>query len=100
MPSLTGVTSSGLKTADASILARPGYLHTIMVDPPSSGVATLTIYDSENSSVSGKTELAYIEIPAGVASDPIHFTTPLNANRGIYGVLTGTAAGYIVHFSI
>jgi hypothetical protein len=91
-------TSTGLKTADYQIYAGPGSLNTIFVDPPSVGVATLTIYDSANSAVSGKTELVYIEIPAGVTSDAAHLTLPVAFNFGAYAVLTGTGAGFIAHF--
>lgn len=103
MPSLQGVTSSGNKTADAQICStgRECFLHTVFLDPPSSGTATLTIYDSENSTVSGKNILAYVEVAStATGSEVYHLTTPVNANKGIYAVFTGTGSSYQVHYSI
>ncbi len=100
MSSLQGVTSSGLKTSDTTICTRECYLHTIVLDPPSSGVATLTVYDSANSTTSGKNILWKMEVSAGTSSDPQHFTTPVNANQGIHCVFTGTDSGFIIHYSI
>lgn len=103
MATMHGVTSSGSKTADAQICStgRECFLHTIFLDPPSAGTATLTIYDSENSTVSGKNVLAYVEsFSTDDSSQVYHLTTPVNTNKGIYAVFTGTGATYQVHFSI
>lgn len=94
---MTVATSSGEKSADAQISTLPGFLLGVDLQPPASGAATLVIYDSENSTTSGKTVLFECTVPTGVAS--INFQE-LNivANRGIYADLTGTTT-YVVRFA-
>lgn len=95
-----GVTSSGLKIADAQISTLRSMLHTLIVNPTSAGVGTVTVYDSENSSVSGKLELMKIVINSTDQSNTAHLTEPVNANRGIYIVATGTDISYIAHYTL
>lgn len=95
--------SSGRISDDQQIATRPCMLHGIIVDPPSTGTVSLTVYDSENSSVSGKKVLVYFEQLAGINSVPVNHPAPLVANRGIYCVFSGidkANAGYIVYFSL
>jgi hypothetical protein len=91
-------TSSGVKTASSQILSARGGLCGVDTTAPSSGSSVLTIYDSENSTTSGKLVLAEMHLDAGLASLNHEYVVPVGANRGIYCVLTSTGAGttYVV----
>lgn len=93
-------TSSGEKTDDAVICARPGYLHGFELLPPSAGTVTLKIYDSENSTVSGKTVLAQAKVAAGQNSVYCAFLVPRVANRGIFAEVDVTTSSYTVAYSL
>jgi hypothetical protein len=97
----TPATSSGLKTTSAQITTLPSYLEAVLIDPPTSGITTLTIYDSENSDTTGKLVLAFFEKYAGESSDIQPFK-PVIANRGIYCVLSAplNTSSFIVHYSL
>lgn len=90
-------TSSGLQTADAAITAEPGYFCGITVTPAAADT-TVIIYDSENSTTSGKTVLDKILVKASSSSMHVHYDQPITANRGIYATLTGAGAEYTVHY--
>lgn len=95
--------SSGRKQADAQIATMPCRVHGIIVDPPSTGIVTLTVYDSEDSNTSGKRVLLYFEQLAGIGSVPVNHPAPIVANRGIYCTFSGVDianAGYIVYYSL
>lgn len=94
--------SSGLKTTSAQIVAIPGSLMGFDVMAASSGQNFFTIYDSEDSNVSGKTVLALIEADAGMVSINHEFFAPVGVNRGIYVAVSGTGTGYsyIVRFGV
>lgn len=92
-------TSSGLHGASAQVYAMPAMLHMATIDPPTTGVATFTIYDSADNNISGKTVLLYVEQMAGINSVPYASPVPIVANYGLYCVLTGVDAGYILHYS-
>lgn len=88
-------TSSGLKTASAVIAAFPASLATVSITGAS---GTVIIYDSEDTTTSGRTVLA--KIVTGATTDPtvIHtFDTPISANRGLYATLAG-GTDFIVTF--
>lgn len=95
-------TSSGLKTTSTQISTQPGSLSGVDVRSPTSGVSYLTLYDSENSSTSGKLVLAVVEADAGMVSVNHEFFIPVAVNRGIYAELSGSGvdAQYIVRFSL
>ncbi len=89
------VNSSGRKTANAQIAVLRSFLTGIDLKAPASGSANLTIYDSNNSTLTNKTILSEIQVDAGLASCNHEFSNPIQANQGIYAVLTdasGTSA--------
>ena len=88
--------SSGLLTADALVEANPCLLHTVTLVPAAAD-STLTIYDNNAAAAAG-TVLAKIFVLATTASQTIHFTIPVRANKGLYADVAGAAAGYIIHF--
>lgn len=94
-------TPSGLKTGDQLIFAGPGSLHGIDVIAPTSSVNYVTVYDSEDSTVSGKLEVAFVEADAGMVSVNHEFFTPVVCNRGCYIKITGngTDCRYIIRFA-
>lgn len=95
-------TPSGLKSGNQAILVNPGSLHGIDVIAPTAGKNYLTFYDSADSNVSGKIELAFVEADAGMVSINHEFFTPVVVNKGIYVVVTGSGSDcqYIVRYAI
>lgn len=96
-------TSSGVKNADAQILSLPGNIMGIDIIPPDSGQAIVQVYDSENSSTSGKLLLAECHVDAGMPTLNHEWLRPIIANRGVYCVLTqtgGANAGYIIRYGL
>jgi len=94
-----GLTSSGLLSADAQIISMPGQLFTAQLLGDGTNAATLTIYDSENSTTSGKLVLAKITLDAGlVQAEHLVLEHSLVANRGIYCDVSGTGAEYIIGY--
>lgn len=94
-------TSSGQKTTSVQVTTIPAMVSAVLVDPPSTGITTLTIYDSENSTTGGKLVLAYIEKYAGESSNQV-LMPPVIANRGIYCDFSNSAgsSSYIVYFTL
>ncbi len=95
-------TPSGLKTASAQISTMSGSLMGFDVQCPSSGYNIFTVYDSENSTTSGKTIIAVIEGDAGMVGINHEFFAPVAVNRGIYVSVSGTGTdySYIVRYSL
>lgn len=94
--------SSGSKTADAAITTQPSILCGIDMITPTTGTATLVIYDSANSSVSGKLILAEMEVDAGMPSCNHEYMAAVVAQNGLYAVLTdaSVSASYIIRFAL
>lgn len=91
------VSSSGEKSATAQITNTGGFLHGLELNPPSSGLATLKVYDS---ATAGTTKLiTTATTAAGLSSIYIEFPGPRACNSGIYAVLTGTTT-YSIGFSL
>lgn len=69
---------------------------------PDTGRTFLTVYDSENSDISGKLVLAELEADAGMVSINHEFFAPVAVNRGIYVDVSGTGVNYayIVRFAL
>lgn len=86
-------TSSGVKTASSQISTNPGALIGIDATPPEDCNTVIKIWDSENSTTSGKTVLAEIHLDAGHLSINHEYFVPVAVNRGIYAELTTTASG-------
>lgn len=96
-----GITSSGLKVADAQITSMDSQLFNVQLLGDGTNAATLTIYDSENSSISGKLVLAKLSLDAGlVQAETLNSEHGIVANRGIYCDVSGTGAEYIVHYCL
>jgi hypothetical protein len=95
-------TSSGLKTAAGQISAQPGSLMGFDAKSPTTGYNIFTIYDSEDSNVSGKLVIAIVESDAGMVAVNHEFFCPVNINRGIYVAVSGTGTdySYIVRFAL
>lgn len=95
-------TSSGLKTASAQITSGPGALIGIDATPPDTGMTTITIYDSENSTTSGKLVIAEIHLDAGHISVNHEYTIPIAVNRGIYCTYSssGSNGTYICRYML
>lgn len=96
-------TSSGKKTLSSQISVLPGALVGIDLTPPTSGRATLTLWDSENTSTSGKLVLVEVILDAGLQSVNHEFSIPVLVNRGLYAELTystGSGSTFIVRYTI
>lgn len=95
-------TSSGLKVAPAQISTMPGALCGVDVKCPSSGLNTVTIYDSGNDTLAGKQVLALLEADAGMVSVNHEFFVPVAVNYGVYVDVTGSGTDYryIVRFTL
>lgn len=94
-------TSSGELSASAQIMVMGGYLHGFELNPPVSGISTLKVYDSDNSTTTGKLLLATATVASGMNSIYCEFPSLRTANRGIYCVLTSSVGTtYSVGFSL
>lgn len=102
MPYPFPVNSSGVKTGSTQLSVLPSLVAGIDMISPSTGTATLTIYDSENSTTSGKTVLAEMEVDAGMPSCNHEYGNLIIANRGIYITLDDTSgtASYIIRYAL
>lgn len=92
-------TSSGEQTGNAQISSNRAHLLGIELNPPATGLATLKIYDSENSTTSGKALVLSLTVAAGQSTLFITFPSGRSANRGLYAVLTGTTS-YLVGYNL
>lgn len=97
-------TSSGEKSADAQVTSRASFLHGFELNPPNAGFTTIKIYDSENSTLTGKLLIATATCSTGMNSIYLIFPSPKVANRGIYADITSTPGSssttYNVAFSL
>ena len=92
---LEPATVSGEKSASAVIYAAPAALIGIDLLPPSSGIATLKIYD--HPSAASGTIVAELVVAAGMNAQSVHLAVSRRALTGLYASLTGTTT-YIVAF--
>lgn len=91
--------SSGRRTADAAILARPGRLTGLVLEGDGTNAASVIIYD--NASAASGTELYKLMLKA--SSNDLILTAVLPEGgiecfNGLYADVTGTGAAYIVHY--
>lgn len=92
-----GLTSSGLKSADAAITVMTSQLFSVQLFGDGTNPASLTIYD--NPSAASGLVIAKITLDAGlVEANPQIFNHGVVANNGIYCDVSGTGAEYIVHY--
>lgn len=94
--------SSGVKSASSQVSTRQSFMAGIDMISPETGTATLTVWDSENSTTAGKLVLAQMEVDAGMPSCNHEYGNPINANRGIYVTLTDVSgtASYIIRYAL
>lgn len=91
-------TSSGLKTADAAILAMPGTLMGLTVLTDGTNDATVILYD--NASAASGTVLAKLKVPgAELSKELVVAECGIVANHGIYADVEGDGAEYIVQYT-
>ena len=89
----------------AQISINPGSLSGVDVTPPSEGCSVVKIYDSEDSSLSGKLVLAEFHVDAGHISLNHEYFSAVAVNRGIYAEVTNVSVGastpsYVVRYGI
>lgn len=89
-------TTSGLKTADAAILAMPGRLKSLLV-VSTGAAATVTLYD--NASAAAGTVLAKLVVPTDLTQEISFSECGVVANNGIYADVSGADAAYIVYYT-
>ncbi len=92
-------TASDDLSTDQVVYPRSGFLFGAFVEPPTTGVATLTIYDSSNSTTAGKKVLLKLQQFAGNSTTPALLPVPVIANQGIFCQFTGTGATYQIHYA-
>jgi hypothetical protein len=92
-------TSSDELSASAQISSMRSFLYGVELNPPSTGLATLKLYDSENSTITGKKLILSCVVAAGQSTLFITFPSGRSANRGIYAALTGTTT-YIIGYNL
>lgn len=92
-------TSSGLLSASTIIAPRNAYLYSIEIVPPSTGISKVEVFDSKTATSVGKIALGSCSQYAGESSKPVIFPMPVNANEGLYAVLSGTATSFIIHWA-
>lgn len=81
-------TSSGQQVSTGQVSIMRGALLGIDLTPPSSGYATLLIYDSENSDLTTKKIISEIVVDAGYLGLNHEYMVPLGVDRGLYCVLS------------
>lgn len=81
-------TSSGQNTGSNQITIQRGALLGIDLTPPTSGYATLLVYDSENTDLTNKKILTEIVVDAGYLGLNHEYMVPLGVDRGLYCLLT------------
>lgn len=89
-------TSSGLKSSSGVILNRPCAIHAVTVID-AAAAATLIIYD--NATTNSGTVIAQVNATVSASANAVVFNHPIECNNGAYAAVTGSGAGYIVHYS-
>lgn len=89
-------TSSGLKSADAAIMAMPGKLCGVILLADGTNAASLVLYDDAAGATG--TVLAKLSVDATATESNIQLPISVVANKGIYANVEGTGAEYIVYF--
>ncbi len=88
--------SSGLKDADAAILAVPGKFGGVLIITDGTNPATVVVHD--HASAASGTEL-FSGVVAGASNFGSFFPSKsINARLGIFVNVTGTGAKYIVYY--
>ena len=92
-------TSSGAKTADGVIYAKPCLLHAVVLNTATTAAATAILYD--NSSAASGTKVLTVAQQAGTSAQGLHqhFDAPIICNNGIYLDISGAGAECYVMYS-
>lgn len=59
--------------------------------------STLTLYDSDTATTSGKTVMDYLEVVNGDGQVGGALSYPLEFDEGVYAVVSGSGAYYFIH---
>lgn len=90
--------SSGLKSADTAICARPCILMGVQLLADATNAATVVLYD--HATAASGTVIDKVKVIAtGVYEESKH-SDGVVCQNGIYADVTGTGAEYIVHFKV
>jgi hypothetical protein len=89
-------TSSGIKSSSGVISARPCAIHAVTVID-ASAAATVIVYD--NATTNAGTAVAQVNATVNASANTVMFSHPVECNNGAYAAVTGSGAGYIVHYS-
>lgn len=91
-------TSSGLKTSDAAIVARPCRIHAVTVISDGTNAATAIIYD--NASAASGNVVAKVVCAGATRTQVITSEDGIECSNGAYLDIGGTDAETIVHYSL
>jgi len=92
------ISSSGLKSADAAIVAGPCRLMGIKLNPAAAD-STLVVYD--NASAASGTAVAKASLKANAKGEVEWFGPQgIECRNGIYADVTGASAEYIVYYAL
>lgn len=89
-------TSSGLKSSSGVISARPCAIHAVTV-VDASAACTVIVYD--NATTNSGTVVAQVNATVNSSTNTVMLSHPVECSNGAYAALTGSGAGYIVHYS-
>lgn len=94
---MRGWRSSGLKTADAAIMAKPGYFGGLFVMTDGTNAATAVAYD--NATTNTGTELAKLVVPgATLFAQEVPPAPGVYCSNGIYVDMTVGGGGSMSYF--
>lgn len=93
---LESCSSSDLKSSSAVIYNRPAKLVAVTLIQ-AAAAATLIIYDNATTN-SGKV-LAQVNTTVNTSTNSQTFTLGVEAVNGLYAAVTGSGAGYVVHYA-
>ena len=88
--------TSDLLTANTAICAGVNRINAVTLITDGTNAATVTVYDNP-SAASGKV-VAKATASGAQNTVQLKFTNPVYCETGIYAVVSGTGAAYIVHF--
>ena len=91
-------TSTGSKSAGGQTVAQSAFLFNAELISDGTNAATLSIYQGTSSS---DVLLAVLKVPAATTVPMVvSYNSPPVANNGIFTVLTGTGATFVLHYSL
>lgn len=94
-----GVTTSDVQTGAATVMTLPGTFCGIDVLPGASADFTVTVYDSNNATLTGKPVVAVARAVSGANSANSNENEAV-LNNGLRCEVAGTAGSYVVRFKM